>query len=80
MDIDTLRHFLGWCAVINIGGLLYWMCFLIFAPEWTYRLHNKWLTITREQFNHAHYLLIGTFKCGVILFNISPYFALRIVA
>lgn len=79
MDIEHLISFFGWCAVINIGVLLYWAFFLIVIPDWTYRYTNRWLSVTQEDFNRIHFQLIGIFKLGVILFNIVPYFALIII-
>lgn len=80
MDIEHLISFFGWCAVINIGVLLYWAFFLMIIPDWTYRYTNRWLSVTQESFNTIHFQLIGVFKLGVILFNIVPYFALIIIS
>ncbi|MGH1486130.1 MAG: DUF6868 family protein [Cellvibrionaceae bacterium] len=79
MEIDILIRFLGWCSIINIGVLLYWAVFLIFAPEWTYRYTARFLEVSRERFNEIHFNLIGVFKILVIIFNIIPYFSLKII-
>ncbi len=80
MDIDMLQSFLGWCSVINICILLYWACFLVFAPDWTYRYSTRWINITQEQFNNIHFALIGGFKLVLLFFNVIPYFVLQIIA
>jgi len=79
MTLDILRGVLGWCAVINIGMLLLWFLFLAFAHDWIYRMHSKWFKIPAETFNAIHYTGIVFFKIVIFVFNIIPYFALRIV-
>lgn len=54
MTVDILRGVLGWCAVINMGMLLWWFLFLAFAHDWVYRMHSKWFKIPVETFNAIH--------------------------
>ncbi len=79
MNVETLTAFLGWCTLINFGLLLYWALFIIFAHDWTYRMHSRWFKLSTEKFDSLHYSLMGFFKMGVIIFNLVPYLALRIV-
>lgn len=80
MDIETVRAFLGWCAVVN-GGLLI-VSFLVcaLAGDWVYRMHGKWFPMPRETFNTAIYCFIGGMKILVLMFNIVPYLALVILS
>ena len=79
MTVDMWRGVLGWCAVINIGLLLWWSLFLVFAHDFVYRMHSKWFKIPVETFDAIHYAGIGIFKIAIFVFNIVPYFALQIV-
>lgn len=79
MNIETLTSFFMWCSIINVGLLLLWTAFIVFAPDLVYRKQIKFFQIPREAFDVAIYALIGTFKLGVIMFNIVPYVALSIV-
>ena len=79
MDISTIRTFLGWCTIINIGFLLYWFMMIAFAHDWVYRVHSKWFKMSVEQFDALHYAGIAGFKIAIFVFNIAPYFALRII-
>ncbi len=79
MNVETLTAFLGWCTLLNFGLLLYWALFIIFAHDWTYRMHSRWFKLSPEKFDSLHYSLMGFFKMGVIIFNLVPYLALRIV-
>jgi hypothetical protein len=79
MTIETLTAVLGWCTLINLGLLIWWSLFIFFAHDFTYRMHSKWFKIPVEKFDTLHYSLMGIFKMGVIIFNLVPYLALRIV-
>ena len=79
MTADILLKVLGWCAVLNMGLLLWWFLFLVFAHDWVYRIHSKWYKIPEEKFDSIHYAGMAFFKIIVLAFNIVPYLALRIV-
>ena len=80
MTIETVRAFFAWCSVIDIGLLIWWYLFFILAHDWTYRYHTKWFkTLSVDTFDAMHYAGMGLFKIGILLFNLVPYFALRIV-
>jgi hypothetical protein len=79
MTIELIRDALAWCAVINIGLLLWWYLFITFAHDLTYRWHTKWFKMSVDTFDAIHYGGMGLFKIGIFLFNLGPYLALRIV-
>ena len=80
MTIEVIRGVLAWSAVINFGLLLWWFLFFSLAHDWTYRFHGKWFKLTTEQFDALHYGGMAVFKLGILLFNLVPYLALRIVS
>ncbi len=79
MTTEMIRGVLGWCVVINFGVLLWWFLFFTLAHDWTYRLHGRWFKLTNEQFDALHYGGMAVFKLGILLFNLVPYLAMRIV-
>jgi hypothetical protein len=78
--VNYIAAILGWCMVINYGILLIWMVFLMSGRIWMYRVHNRWFDIPDQEFNAAHYRLMGQFKLYIMIFNLSPYIAIRIMA
>ena len=78
MTVEVIRSTLAWCAVINVGLLLWWFLFFARARDWMYRLHGRWFKLTAEQFDAFHYGGMAVFKLGILLFNLVPYLALRI--
>ena len=79
MTIEIIRSTLAWCTVINWVLLLWWLLFFTMAHDWMYRLHSKWFNLSVEKFDTIHYAGMAVFKMGIMLFNLVPYLALRIV-
>ncbi len=79
MTIELARSVLGWCAVMNIGLLLWWFLFYRLAHDWIYRFHGRLFKMPVETFDAIHYAGMAIFKIGIFLFNLVPYWALLIV-
>ncbi len=79
MNVETLRAALLWCTVINYAMLLLWAVLTFLVPG-LLRWHSRLFKIPAEQFTAINYGGILLYKMGVLLFNLVPYIALRIVA
>jgi hypothetical protein len=79
MSIETVRHFLLWCTVINFGLLLVWNLLFLLPHGWLYRLWGRWFRLSAEQFDAINCAGIILYKMLIILFNLVPYIALLIV-
>ncbi len=79
MTLEIVRDVLAWSAVINITFLLWWFLAFWVAHDWVYKVHGKWFTLSVEKFDAIHYKGMAFFKMGIVLLNLSPYLALRIV-
>lgn len=80
MSIETVRRFLLWCLGINYGILLLWFLAFSLVHDSLYRLHARWFRISMEQFDSAHYVAMAIYKIGVLLLNLVPYLALRMIS
>ncbi len=80
MTVEIVRGVLGWSALINYGLLIVWFLFFILAHDWMYRIHTRFFTLSSEKFDAMHYGSMAIFKLMVIVFNLVPYIALRIIA
>ncbi len=79
MTLEMIRQTFLWCFVINMGLLLWWCGFILFARDWVFRVHSKWFKISRERFDAIHYKGIMVFKIFIFACNLVPYLALGIV-
>ncbi len=79
MNIEHLRDFLLYCTVINFATLGLWALFFLLPHEWIYRAVNRMFHLSAEQFDAINLGLIVWYKCMVVLFNLTPYLALRLM-
>jgi hypothetical protein len=59
--------------------LALWAALSFLAPRLVH-WPRRWLRLSAEQFDAINYGGILLFRMGIILFNLVPYIALRIVA
>jgi len=79
MDIQTLTAFFMWCTILNLGALILSSIMCIFFGDFSYRMNNRFFSISRDAFNVVLVCFIGLFKIFVIVFILIPYIALLIV-
>jgi hypothetical protein len=79
IDLDTLRMFLVWCAVLGMGLLSYWFVMLRLAGNWVYRLHSRFFQISRPDFDRIQYSGMLALKLCVFVLFIIPALALVIL-
>ncbi len=79
MDIQTLTAFFMWCTIINGTVFVFWAATCIYAPDFLYRMHHKWFSISRETFNTVIYSFLAVCKIVFLVFSVTPYIALLII-
>jgi len=79
MDIHSLTTFFMWCTIINGSLLIFWAVFIMFAPDFIFRIQSRWFPVPRETYDIVIYLFFGGFKILFLIFNAVPYAALLIV-
>jgi hypothetical protein len=78
MNLEILVSFLAWCTLINLVILIIWRLVLAFAGGWMRGMHRKWFDLSDESFAAVHYKLLAYFKVLWVVFNLTPYLALRL--
>ena len=79
MNVKIAEGVLLWCGAINYGLLLIWFLFFTLAHDRLFRITGRWFRLSVEQFDALNYLGIAVYKIGIILLNLVPYVALRII-
>lgn len=79
MTVESAQSFLLWCLVINYGILLLWFLVFWLGHDWMFRLHSRWFRMSNERFDAIHYAGMAVYKVGILLFNLVPYVALRLI-
>lgn len=79
MDIQTLTSFFMWCSIINLSVYILWAMFLVFTPDFVYRIQFKFFPIKRETYDVLIYSFLGLFKLFFLFFNVVPLLSLLII-
>lgn len=78
-NMETIREFLGWCSIINIGLGLFSVIFITSLRGPISRIHSKIFNLDERDLSKAYFQFLGQYKTATIIFNIVPYLALRIM-
>ena len=78
-NLDILTVFFGWCAIINIGVLLFTTVSLILMKGFVAGIHSRLFGIDQQNLPEAYFSYLANYKLAILLFNIVPYFALKLV-
>ena len=79
MDIRTLTEFFKWCTIINVALFILSAIMFIAAPDFIYNWHGQLFHMPREAFDMVLYSFLGLYKVVILVFNLVPYVALRII-
>ncbi len=80
MSIDTLTTFFGWCTIINFGLLLLGWLKWILAKDAVGGLYAWMFGVTIEEFKVTNLHVLIQFKAAILILNLVPYIALKIMA
>ena len=79
INLEVLTAIFGWCAVINIALLLFSSLWVTVFREFTKRVHSALMQVDESELNAYYFQYLGNYKLLVLVFNIVPYIALRLV-
>jgi len=79
-SIETIREFLGWCSVINIGMLFISTIMLTIMRSWVVKIHAGTTGVSEAELPRIYIEFLGNYKILIIVFNVVPYLSLRLMA
>ena len=79
-SIETIREFLGWCSVINIGMLFISTIMLTIMRSWIIKIHASLTGVSEAELPRIYIEYLGNYKILIIIFNVVPYLSLRLMA
>lgn len=80
MDLNQLTEFLGWCAVINVSILALTTLLMFALRDFITRVHSQMFNIEPSVLPGLYFNYLAHFKLATLIFNIVPYFALKLIA
>ena len=78
--VEVVREFLGWSALINIVLLMLSAIFIVVFREMALKIHSKMFDLDKNYLLQSYYKYLAQYKILIIIFNIVPYFALRLIS
>ncbi len=79
MSIAELANFLGWCTLINFGILACAAASLLMIGKSVAKIHHRLFAIPPTDLPKAYFNYLANYKLLIIVFNLVPYLALRIM-
>ena len=80
MYINEITTFFGWCTVINMAVYLFSALAIIVFKRFTTKLHSNVMGIDAKALPAMYFYYLGNYKLGIMIFNLAPYFALKLMA
>jgi hypothetical protein len=80
MTIEVLTELLGWAVVINIVILLLSTLGVIAMRGAITRIHSKLFGLDEKDLGRAYFQYLAQYKIAIIVLNIAPYIALKVMA
>jgi len=80
ISIEALTTFLGWSTVINFAILMITALLLIFMRGSISKIHTRMYGLSEKDLMRAYFQYLAQYKIAVIVFNMVPYIALKIMA
>jgi hypothetical protein len=79
VTITELTELFGWMSVINVAILMFSTVSLILTRRLILRLHSRLFGVREEGLAQMYVQYLANFKLAVIVLNIVPYIALKLV-
>jgi hypothetical protein len=79
-SLDSVIGFLGWCSVINLGMLAVSSLAMVLMRGPISAIHGKMFQLSEADLSRAYFQFLAHYKIIIIVFNLVPYIALKIVA
>lgn len=80
MTIESLTELLGWASVINIGILVFSTLAVITVRTSITEIHSKIFGLDEKDLGRAYFQYLAQYKIAIIVLNVAPYIALKIMA
>jgi hypothetical protein len=80
MTMETLTELLGWASVLNIVVLMLSTIILVAMRGTIAKLHSQLFGLDEKDLGRAYFQYLAQYKIAIIVLNVAPYLALKIMA
>jgi hypothetical protein len=79
MSIEQLTSFFAWCTLLNMAFLISATIALCAMRGFAMSIHSRMFGVSTSDLPNIYFKYLAYFKIAVIVFNLTPYLALRII-
>ncbi len=79
LPIETLATFFGWCLILNFGLLITSTILLLLAKASITNMHHRMFGIDKSLLNTLYFRYLAHYKLAILIFNLAPYIALKLM-
>jgi hypothetical protein len=79
-SLEAVTAFFGWTTVINLVLLFVSSIMVITTRGAISRIHGKMFGLETADLSRAYFQYIAQYKIAIIVFSLTPYIALKIMA
>lgn len=79
-SLESITAFFGWTTVVNFVLLFISSIIVITAREAISRIHGSMFGLETADLSHAYFQYIAQYKIAIIVFSLTPYIALKLMA
>jgi Family of unknown function (DUF6868) len=79
MDVNQITTFLGWCIAINMGILAFAAIFLFIFKDFAINIHSKLTGVSASKLPALYFSYMANYKIGILILNLVPYIALKLM-
>ena len=76
--MEAIVPIFGWALLVNISLLVFSTVMLLLCKKPVKKIHSSLFAIPEEELDRLYFDYLARFKALVIVFNLSPYIAMRI--
>ena len=80
MTLDQLVELFKWMTLINIGIMILSAILIGLLKDLIFKMHGTFFGIAKEHLATIMYGYLGVYKLLIIVFNLVPYIAMKLLA
>jgi hypothetical protein len=79
-SLEAITAFFGWTTVINFALLFVSSIMVITMRGAISRIHGKMFELETVDLSRAYFQYLAQYKIAIIVFSLTPYIALKLMA
>ncbi len=79
-SLETLTAVLGWCTVLNSVLLALAALLTMAMRDSMIRIHARMFGVSEADLLRAYFQYMARYKIAILVLNLTPYLALKIIA